>query len=314
LKRRINWLSRFAVCGALLLVALAPGIRGWAGLGGRLGATRAADAATLVRAPAPLAVGDADRDGLPDAREAELAARFAPAVILDPGERNRPASIEWLLARIPPARPVVGAGKGLLAGRLETGPGSFSDEVRAGSAEPRDWVTYVHVYPRVDGGINVQYWFFYPYNDGPLFFDHESDWEHVTVDVAPSGRPRAVYFAQHGNNSPGVPRAWADVRKIGDHPMVLSARGTHASYPNQASLAWFEHASRCDAPEPCADPIWRTWEAGGLVNMGERGAVLGAREALAYEGRWGGQGRFLRSRPAPHGPLQQGGFWSGGFN
>lgn len=259
-------------------------------------------ALVTARGPRPLPLGDVDRDGLPDALEASLAKRFAPAVILDPHEGNRPASIAWLLSRI----------GGL--GRLAADRDSFPAEVRAGSADPRDWVTYVHVYPRTDGGINLQYWFFYTYNEGPLFFDHDSDWEHVTVEVDPSGQPHGVYFAQHGNNNPGVYRAWAEVRKIGEHPVVLSARGTHASYADQASLAWFEHASACAAVDACRDPIWRTWEGGGLVNVGERGAVLAAPEALAYGGRWGSAGRFLRSRSAPPGPLHQSGFSTDGFD
>ena len=89
---------------------------------------------------------------------------------------------------------------------------------------------------------------------------------------------------------------------------MLSARGTHASYADQASLAWFEHASACAAVDACRNPIWRTWQGGGLVNIGERGAALGAPDALAYGGRWGSSGRFLRSRPAPPGPLHQRGF------
>ena len=92
-----------------------------------------------MRGPRPLALDDVDRDGLPDALEASLAARFAPAVILDPQEDNRPASIAWLLSRI----------GGL--GRLDADRGSFPADVRAGSTDPRDWVTYVHVYPRTDG-------------------------------------------------------------------------------------------------------------------------------------------------------------------
>jgi hypothetical protein len=295
LPRRITRPQRLAIVGGLFVFALMHGVR-------HRGRPLARAASAAARGPRPLALGDADRDGLPDALEASLAARFAPVVILDPHEDNRPASIAWLLTRI----------GGL--GRLDADRGEFPAEVRAGSADPRDWVTYVHVYPRTDGGINIQYWFFYTYNEGPLFFDHDSDWEHVTIDLDRSGQPHGAYFAQHGNNAPGVYCAWSDARKIGEHPLVLSARGTHASYADQASLAWFEHASVCAAVDACRDPIWRTWQGGGLVNIGERGAALGAPDALAYGGRWGSPGRFLRSRSAPPGPLHQNGFSSDGFD
>jgi hypothetical protein len=63
------------------------------------------------------------------------------------------------------------------------------------------------------------------------------------------------------------------------------------------------------------DPIWRTWDAGGLTNVGERGAVLAARQALTYTGRWGTRGgRFKLSESAPCGPMHQRSFYSAGFN
>ena len=283
---------------------------------------RVAGAATGTRgalarrlAPHPLAHDDADRDGIPDSLEASLADRYAPVVILDAREHNRPASIDWLLARVaPPGSAPVGLVQGLLAGRFQIGGHEFSDAVRAGSSDPRDWVTYVHVYPRTDGGISLQYWFFYTYNDGPLFFDHEGDWEHVTVALGPDGAPEAVYFAEHGNNNPGLYRSWRSVRREGDHPVVLSARGSHASYPDLGSVAWFDHASSCAQLQACGAPVWRTWEAGGLTNVGERGAALGLGEVMRYRGRWGSDGRFLRSSPAPRAPTLQGGFLAGGFD
>jgi hypothetical protein len=307
--------SRAKLTASLFALVLVFGFRGLGRREGSAPTLRAARAATRLRAPRPLAHDDSDRDGLPDTLEEALAVRYAPAVVLAPGERNQPASTRWLLARIaPPGMSAEAVGRALLAGQLQLGGADFSDEVRAGSADPRDWVTYVHVYPRVDGGINVQYWFFYPYNQAPLFFDHEGDWEHITVELGAAGTPRAVYFSEHGNNNPGVYRSWERVRRTGDHPIVLSARGTHASYPDQASVAWFDHVSQCGAVEACADPVWRTWQAGGLANVGERGAASGDGEVLAYEGGWGGSGHFLRSQPAPRSPLHQGGFSSAGFD
>jgi hypothetical protein len=307
--------SRHWVAGLFFVLVLVFGWRGFGRRGGGEPAIRTVRAAMTGRAPRPLGRDDADRDGIPDSLEQALAARYAPVVVLAPDEQNRPASTRWLLGRIAPrGMSPDDVGRALLAGRVALGGADFPDEVRAGSGDPRDWVTYVHVYPRVDGGINIQYWFFYPYNRAPLFFDHEGDWEHITVELAPDGDPRAVYFSEHGNNNPGVARTWNDVRRSGDHPIVLSARGTHASYPDQASVAWFDRASQCRSLDGCADPVWRTWQAGGLTNVGERGAVLGASEVLAYAGRWGGAGHFLRSRPAPQSPLQQGGFASAGFD
>jgi hypothetical protein len=177
--------------------------------------------------------------------------------------------------------------------------------LRGGSSDPRDWVTYLHVYPRADGGINLQYWFFYPYNDGFLFFDHDADWEHVTVHLDERLRPRELMLAQHGNTRPGESRAWDQIRREGDHPIILAARGDHASYPDQASPPWFERVSPCAKIEDCRGPIWRSWESGGLVNIGERGALLETDGAFAYDGRWGGPGPWFVIGVAPRSPPHQ---------
>src|SRR5690606_16987061 len=145
--------------------------------------------------PAPLAVGDADRDGIADALEDELALRYAPIVVLHREDRNRPASIPWLLARanVFEHRSSDTAFAGI-ADLALTGGSRIPEPVRSGSPDPEDWVVYTHVYPRADGGTNVQYWFFYPFNDGPLLFDHDIDWEHLTVRLDASGAPVGVDF------------------------------------------------------------------------------------------------------------------------
>ena len=40
---------------------------------------------------------------------------------------------------------------------------------------------YTHVYPSASGGVNIQYWDFFPYN-GTLYW-HEGDWEHITLKL-----------------------------------------------------------------------------------------------------------------------------------
>lgn len=244
---------------------------------------------------APLDDGDDDGDGLLDAEEDELARRYAPIVILDRRDANRPASLDWLL------RHMKGAPHSLF---------HVPADARSGADDPDDWTAYVHVYPRADGGINVQYWFFYPYNDGPLFFDHDSDWEHVTVRLDADRRPLGAHLARHENDSPGTYWSWSRLRRRGDHPVVLSALGSHATYGDASDVSWYDRAASCDDLERCDEPIWRTWQ-GDLPNLGERTRPLVHHDVLSYEGRWGRE-RVLPGTSAPFGPLHHRGFCTDG--
>jgi hypothetical protein len=271
--------------------------------------------ALVAPPPAPLDVDvDADRDGLADALEDEWAARFAPMIVLDRGETCRPSSVSWLAAEIEVDRasgsqPAVRAASALGGGNSSA---TLSPRVRVGAASHDDWQTYVHVFARADGGFAVQYWFYYPYNDGPLVFDHESDWEHVTVRLDSSGRPDGMYAARHEDNAPGRFRAWEDVRRSGDHPIVLSARGSHASYFDADDAAWFESVTECSDVERCPTTVWRTWQGGGLSNVGERARPRhfggpSERALMVRADRWGATGQ-LPGTSAPVGPLFQRGF------
>jgi hypothetical protein len=82
-------------------------------------------------------------------------------------------------------------------------------------------------------GDHVTYWFFYGFNDAPAalsvvdLFDHEGDWERVSIRLSAAEEPLDVAFFQH-NGYCVLP--WSQVRRSGTHPLVFSARGTHASY------------------------------------------------------------------------------------
>lgn len=129
----------------------------------------------------------------------------------------------------------------------------------------KDSTIYVHVTRSGNdqpNSIYLDYWWYFPHNPagagggalcgagfviaGVTCFDHQSDWEGVTVVLdadSPSGEPTAVSYAQHD----GVSRyTWPAVQKLWDRgeradfgagidthvrPLVFVARGTHASYP-----------------------------------------------------------------------------------
>ena len=146
----------------------------------------------------------------------------------------------------------------------------------------------------------LDYWWFYVENPSPLekrgfcaagfrlpgitCFDHDSDWEGVTVVLerctrgeacvdasAGSFKPVAVHYAQHRHvisyDWPGLQRRWKklppSVKRQADQagPLVFVARNSHASYPNDGDritdgpfdgqLAWTNNAS-CGA---CLKPL-----------------------------------------------------------
>jgi lysophospholipase L1-like esterase len=110
--------------------------------------------------------------------------------------------------------------------------------------------------------VYLDYWWYLPHNPagsgggafcgagfvigGITCFDHQSDWEGVTVVLngdRPAAPPIAVDYAQHDGVTRytwrALQRLWdlGDRRRFGSHidaeqrPLVFAARGTHASYP-----------------------------------------------------------------------------------
>jgi hypothetical protein len=112
--------------------------------------------------------------------------------------------------------------------------------------------------------LYLDYWWYLPYNPagsgggafcgaglvipGVSCFDHESDWEGVTVVIDRTGtepRPTAVHYASHSDvvrydwaslrtrwdGEPKLRRLTAGVADAADRPLVFVAAGTHASYP-----------------------------------------------------------------------------------
>ncbi len=276
--------------------------------------------------------GDA-KDGDPGRRDAAsaeaLLARFAPLVLLAPGERALPANVDWYLARArldpEPTRELRVTQASLLAD-FESALRAVGRRVarlrpnraaRPGSPDPRDWVVYGHVYPGKQGGFLVQYWFFYPFNDFYVLFDHEGDWEHVTVRVDDQLRPLGAWYARHTWSAPGRWFDWERLEREGEHPVVLSARGSHASYAEADDVLLWDRT--CDSRVPAEAPrlgctIWRTWAAGtgGIVNTGSRDRPRANAAFLSWPGLWGTIGWLRRDTGGPPGPAYQAGWCSEG--
>lgn len=129
----------------------------------------------------------------------------------------------------------------------------------------------------------VTYWFFYAYNDGGIF-DHDGDWENVTVHLDAEDEPSEVAYYAHGI---AHVYSWAELGREGTHPVVFSARGSHASYP-AAGL----HLAIPKLDQAAAGPRWET--ALHLRNV--------LREPWwGYGGGWGQVGETA-STTGPKGP------------
>ena len=98
-------------------------------------------------------------------------------------------------------------------------------------------VVYGRYYEPSDYHSNVvlQYWFFYVYNnwhDYGGLNNHEGDWEMVQVILDKKTKePTYVTYSHHVLND-HTTLEWKNVSKVGTHPEVFVARGSHASYPS----------------------------------------------------------------------------------
>jgi hypothetical protein len=198
----------------------------------------------------------------------ELLARYQPVLILDRFERFAPVSVDGFLAGSdlkqlntggtydtvdipPPGLPVHGDGWRLDHRSCTSSLGLASVACYdAASNGPNA------VYGRFDvvaGTIVLQYWLFYDFNFWSLQYPpsdlvwqaHEGDWEVVTVVLDEEQTPVEAAYSQHCT---GQRRAWAGVQKLGDHPVVYVATGSHANQfaagPRPISLACYPQAAR----------------------------------------------------------------------
>ena len=143
--------------------------------------------------------------------------------------------------------------------------------------------------PGDEGRLSLQYWFFYYFND---FNDkHEADWENIklffpvgTVEAALQTPPESAGYAQHEG---GEYADWDSdkVEKVGTHPVVYSAVGSHASY--YSSSLWLGLTSTegfgCDDTRGPGHDV----RLGAVLLPARAESRTSPFAWVNYEGRWG---------------------------
>jgi hypothetical protein len=176
-----------------------------------------------------------------------------------------------------------------------------ADAYRPGSPDTNDWRTYVHAYRNTLGGVTLQYWRFYAYNDAVN--NHGGDWEglHVILD----GQLNASRIALLGHTSIDE-KLWSAFTVEGTHPRVFSEGGGHATHETGSGIA----ARGCsyfpcviDPNNPATYVRQETWAgglvawpdgrrttSGGLLNVGEKLHPMNGQVFIQYSGIWGSPG------------------------
>lgn len=301
--------------------------------------------------PSGTPASDDDGDGISDACVQALAEKFAPIIYHSSDESNYPTNVDIFLRNTslwfydddctPDLREFFQAAPTqaqLLTHSRQGGCGStdtvFSngtrsdrkqrtffledvpEPIRAGSMNSSDWTTYCHVYRNDGGGVTIQYWRFYSFNDA--LNNHGGDWEgfHLVLDAGL--RPARVDFLGHTKIDSVQPDG---IQWEGDHPRIYSEGGGHASHPSGAGIL----ARGCpiitgcsvnpDNPRtfvrqetwPNGEVKWfdgRTGRTGALVNIGEKLRPLNGQVFVQYSGIWGSPGVLFGTS----------GYWGPAFN
>ncbi|MBI3074115.1 MAG: hypothetical protein HYY84_18555 [Deltaproteobacteria bacterium] len=279
---------------------------------------------------------DRDGDGADDVLEDWLAYRFAPIVYHGDDESNWPVNVDWLLSRTKLRfyddecdpdlhrtsvdRP---SQLDLLLYRVTESCGDNSDvasgetrsvckqrtyylqdvaeSARAGTMTVSQWKTYVHSYLNVNGGITIQYWRVYAYNDAGN--NHGGDWEGIQVHLDNRLEVRYLGYLGHTGIETRIP---TDAAWEGEHPKVWVEGGGHASKYSTDGLNG-QVFSRWETWT--GGKAWGVWgnllgTAGGLVNVGEKSLPRNSQWFIKYSGIWGSPGSTFISS----------GYWGPAFN
>ncbi len=194
-----------------------------------------------------------------------LLVAHAPRVWLALGEEFLPSSVEWAFPYLTRFLDSDGRYWVRTKEKLDS-PSDDSLEVFKGNLESAP----VYAFWVAKGEhVDLVYYFYYPYNRGKrilrtIWGNHVGDWEHITVRLAWSFdggswslEPHQVYIAAHNF---GGAYPWNEVQKVGSHPIVYSARGSHGSWKDPGNHVYKDLGWLGDLVDETGEGVaWDTW-------------------------------------------------------
>jgi hypothetical protein len=284
----------------------------------------------------------------PPATLPAAAIEHRPILLFDTGERFRtPLDVDKMLASgdvelCPQGDGLLASCRALArASDLRNGVGNLRFDTQQIQDAGLPTTIYAHAVPdRLHPGwTDVDYWWYLPDNPANTAlgamcgagmvipeitcFDHQSDWEGVTVVVDGAGNPVAVHYAAHSHvidvpwpalqaavRAPALQR-FARYGDLTKQPLVFVARGTHAAYPVPCRL------STCNGDSAFEDNSHdggNPWPCTGTACVAPfpRTAAGGNASWNAFDGRWGSAvcvaKVYCARSHAPRAPGRQGRF------
>lgn len=234
------------------------------------------------------------------------ATEYAPRVYLSGQEKYFPDAVEPFLAN---THEETHNGRVHLVTNQALGCDSCTDPAFLDGKNPAEASVpvYTFIVPKPVVGPNVTdvvYFFWSPYNNGKricigayidglgciggysTFGNHVGDWEHMTIRFV-NGLPNKVYMSQHGWGEEFV---WghSEVQMMGNHPVVYSALGSHATYPAAARYSYRDLPNGDALVDYTAATIaWDTWNSLVIIPWQPAGTFTGDLEWLNFSGAWG---------------------------
>ena len=189
------------------------------------------------------AQGDLDNDGIPDAKEHQLALTYEPYLHFADGEKFFPTDANYhiensrlymkvdddtntLIENSPTATSI--AQYTTEDYFLNNILGGFEEIAQDYAQRRESFGDKIYAHVTSESGLTVvQYWFFYAFNPGALN-QHQGDWEMIQIVLDSTETPQYAVYSQH---HAGQRAEWEDVEKADEtHPRVYVALGSHANY------------------------------------------------------------------------------------